>query len=50
MVKPPEDDEGFETGAPGFRLQGLARFPQADLPEITRIVCQRAADQRGAAA
>lgn len=39
-VKPPEDDEVLEPGAPGFLLQGLARFPQADLAEITRIVCE----------
>ena len=50
MVKPPDEDEVLESGAPEFRLQGLARFPQADLPEITKIVCQRAADRKGAAA
>lgn len=47
MVKPPDEDhEMLEPGAPGFRLQGLARFPQADLPEITRIVCARARAER----
>ncbi len=49
-VKPPEDDEALETGAPEFRFWGRIGFLQAELAEITRIVCQRAADQRSTAA
>jgi len=37
-VSPPDIDEALEIGEPGFRLRGLARFPQADLAEMTRIV------------
>lgn len=49
-VKPPEDDQVLEPGAPEFRFRGRIGFLQADIEEMTKIVCQRAADQRSAGA
>lgn len=49
-VKPPEDDEVLEPGTPEFRFRGRIGFLQTDIVEMTRIVCQRAADRSSAAA
>lgn len=49
-VKPPEDDAVLEPGTPEFRFWGRIGFLQADIGQMTTIVCQRAADHRSAAA
>lgn len=45
MVKPLDDDEVIEPGAPGFRFPGIVRFAQSDIPEMTKIVRKRASDE-----